>query len=103
MGSLSIWHWIIVIGLILVLFGRGKVSERWESGQGIKASRRACPRTRSQGMQPSPTNEDDRQRQRRNGGEARAETRSASKAARLIAISASSLRDGGRRRESAPP
>jgi sec-independent protein translocase protein TatA len=27
MGSLSIWHWIIVIGVILLLFGRGKISE----------------------------------------------------------------------------
>ena len=27
MGSFSIWHWIIVLVLILVLFGRGKVSE----------------------------------------------------------------------------
>jgi len=27
MGSLSIWHWIIVIGVVLLLFGRGKISE----------------------------------------------------------------------------
>ena len=27
MGSLSIWHWIIVIAVVLLLFGRGKISE----------------------------------------------------------------------------
>jgi sec-independent protein translocase protein TatA len=24
MGSLSIWHWIVVIAVVLLLFGRGK-------------------------------------------------------------------------------
>jgi sec-independent protein translocase protein TatA len=38
MGSLSIWHWIIVIGVILLLFGRGKISELMgDVAQGIKA------------------------------------------------------------------
>ena len=38
MGSFSIWHWIIVIGLILVLFGRGKVSELMgDVAKGIKS------------------------------------------------------------------
>ena len=27
MGSLSIWHWIIVIAVVLLLFGRGKISD----------------------------------------------------------------------------
>ena len=27
MGGLSLWHWIIVALVILVLFGRGKISE----------------------------------------------------------------------------
>ncbi|MGH6780259.1 MAG: twin-arginine translocase TatA/TatE family subunit, partial [Bradyrhizobium sp.] len=25
MGSLSIWHWMLVIVVVLLLFGRGKV------------------------------------------------------------------------------
>ncbi|MFZ2101865.1 MAG: twin-arginine translocase TatA/TatE family subunit, partial [Oricola sp.] len=25
MGSFSIWHWIIVLVIILLLFGRGKI------------------------------------------------------------------------------
>jgi sec-independent protein translocase protein TatA len=38
MGSLSIWHWVIVIGVILLLFGRGKISELMgDVAQGIKA------------------------------------------------------------------
>ena len=38
MGSFSIWHWIIVLVLILVLFGRGKVSELMgDVAKGIKS------------------------------------------------------------------
>ncbi len=38
MGSFSIWHWIVVIGVVLLLFGRGKISELMgDVAQGIKA------------------------------------------------------------------
>ncbi|MET0878772.1 MAG: twin-arginine translocase TatA/TatE family subunit [Tardiphaga sp.] len=38
MGSLSIWHWIVVIGVVLLLFGRGKISDLMgDFAQGIKA------------------------------------------------------------------
>ena len=38
MGGLSIWHWIIVIGVVLLLFGRGKISDLMgDVAQGIKA------------------------------------------------------------------
>jgi len=38
MGSLSIWHWIIVIAVVLLLFGRGKISELMgDVAGGIKA------------------------------------------------------------------
>jgi sec-independent protein translocase protein TatA len=38
MGSFSIWHWIVVIAVILLLFGRGKISELMgDVAQGIKA------------------------------------------------------------------
>ena len=38
MGSFSIWHWIVVIAVILRLFGRGKISELMgDVAQGIKA------------------------------------------------------------------
>ncbi len=38
MGSLSIWHWVVVIAVILLLFGRGKISELMgDVAQGIKS------------------------------------------------------------------
>ena len=38
MGSMSLWHWIIVIAVVLLLFGRGKISELMgDVAQGIKA------------------------------------------------------------------
>jgi sec-independent protein translocase protein TatA len=38
MGSLSIWHWMIVIVVVLLLFGRGKISELMgDVAGGIKA------------------------------------------------------------------
>ncbi|RTL54587.1 MAG: twin-arginine translocase TatA/TatE family subunit [Bradyrhizobiaceae bacterium] len=38
MGSMSIWHWIVVIGVVLLLFGRGKISDLMgDVAQGIKA------------------------------------------------------------------
>ena len=37
-GSMSIWHWIIVIAVVLLLFGGGKISELMgDVAQGIKA------------------------------------------------------------------
>jgi len=41
MGSLSIWHWIVVIAVVLLLFGRGKISDLMgDVAQGIKAFKR---------------------------------------------------------------
>ena len=38
MGSRSIWHWIVVIAVVLLLFGRGKISDLMgDVAQGIKA------------------------------------------------------------------
>ncbi|HKR90747.1 twin-arginine translocase TatA/TatE family subunit [Novosphingobium sp.] len=38
MGSLSIWHWLIVLVIVLVLFGRGRVSEiMGDFGKGVKS------------------------------------------------------------------
>ena len=38
MGSLSIWDWIVVIAVVLLLFGRGKISDLMgDVAQGIKA------------------------------------------------------------------
>ena len=38
MGSMSLWHWIVVIAVVLLLFGRGKISDLMgDVAQGIKA------------------------------------------------------------------
>ena len=38
MGSMSVWHWIVVIAVVLLLFGRGKISELMgDVAQGIKS------------------------------------------------------------------
>ena len=38
MGGLSIWHWMIVLVVVLLLFGTGKVSGLMgEFGKGIKS------------------------------------------------------------------
>ena len=40
MGSMSIMHWMIVIAVVVLLFGRGKVSELMgDVAQGIKSFR----------------------------------------------------------------
>ena len=37
MGSFSIWHWLIVLALVLLLFGRGKIPELMgDVAKGIK-------------------------------------------------------------------
>lgn len=38
MGGLSIWHWIVVLIVVMLLFGRGKISELMgDAAKGIKA------------------------------------------------------------------
>ena len=38
MGGFSLWHWIIVLVVVLVLFGRGRVADvMGEFGKGIKS------------------------------------------------------------------
>jgi len=38
MGSFSIWHWLIVLVVVLLLFGRGKIPELMgDMAKGIKS------------------------------------------------------------------
>ena len=38
MGSFSIWHWLIVLVIVLLLFGRGKIPELMgDVAKGIKS------------------------------------------------------------------
>jgi sec-independent protein translocase protein TatA len=42
MDGFSIWHWIVVVVVVMLLFGRGKVSGLMaDTAQGIKAFRKA--------------------------------------------------------------
>ncbi|MGA7803006.1 twin-arginine translocase TatA/TatE family subunit [Bradyrhizobium sp.] len=41
MEGLSIWHWIVVLVIVMLLFGRGKISGLMaDLAQGIKAFRK---------------------------------------------------------------
>lgn len=38
MGGLSIWHWLIVLAVVLILFGSGKVGNLMgELGRGVRS------------------------------------------------------------------
>ena len=38
MGSMSIWHWVIVGAIVLILFGRGRISDvMGDFGKGISS------------------------------------------------------------------
>ena len=47
MGSFSLWHWLIVLAVVLLLFGgRGKISQLMgDFGKGLRPSRRASAAT----------------------------------------------------------
>jgi sec-independent protein translocase protein TatA len=56
MGSMSIWHWIVVIGVVLLLFGRGKISELMgDVAQGIKAFKKGMSEDETAKIEPSKT------------------------------------------------
>ena len=41
MGTFSIWHWLIVLVVVLLLFGRGKIPELMgDVAKGIKSFRK---------------------------------------------------------------
>jgi sec-independent protein translocase protein TatA len=76
MGSLSIWHWIIVIGVVLLLFGRGKISELMgDVAQGIKAFKKGMQDDDT--VKPEPTKSEAKTIDHQSGGDtAGAKTRS---------------------------
>jgi sec-independent protein translocase protein TatA len=55
MGSLSIWHWIVVIAVVLLLFGRGKISDLMgDVAQGIKAFKKGMQDDEKVAEKPEP-------------------------------------------------
>jgi sec-independent protein translocase protein TatA len=54
MGSLSIWHWMIVIVVVLLLFGRGKISDLMgDVAGGIKAFKKGMAEDDSKPAEPT--------------------------------------------------
>lgn len=55
MGSMSIWHWVIVAVIVLLLFGKGRISEMMgDMGKGIKSFKKGlADEESSQASQPS--------------------------------------------------
>ncbi len=54
MGSLSIWHWIIVAVIILLLFGRGRISEMMgDLGKGITSFKRGLTDDEDKAKRPA--------------------------------------------------
>jgi sec-independent protein translocase protein TatA len=54
MGSMSLWHWIVVIGVVFLLFGRGKISDLvGDVAQGIKAFKKGMAEEESAKIEPS--------------------------------------------------
>lgn len=46
MGSFSLWHWLIVLVIVLVLFGRGRISEMMgDFGKGISSFKKGLNET----------------------------------------------------------
>lgn len=54
MGGFSMMHWVIVALVILVLFGRGKISETMgDFGKGIKSFRKGMAEEADKGSAPA--------------------------------------------------
>ncbi|HEY5278332.1 MAG TPA: twin-arginine translocase TatA/TatE family subunit [Pseudolabrys sp.] len=55
MGSLSIWHWLIVIVVVMLLFGRGKISDLMgDVAGGIKAFKKGMSEDDTASAKPEP-------------------------------------------------
>jgi sec-independent protein translocase protein TatA len=56
MGSLSIWHWLVVIVVILLLFGRGKIKDLMgDMAEGIKAFKKGMSEDEAAKAEPPKT------------------------------------------------
>ena len=56
MGSLSLWHWIIVLAVVLLLFGgRGKISQLMgDFGKGLQAFKKGVGGQQEEAQQAQP-------------------------------------------------
>jgi sec-independent protein translocase protein TatA len=55
MGGTSIWHWLVVGVIVMLLFGRGKVSELMgDVAKGIKAFKKGMSEEEAAAASPQP-------------------------------------------------
>jgi sec-independent protein translocase protein TatA len=55
MGSFSIWHWLVVIVVIMLLFGRGKISELMgDVAKGVKSFKKGLADDDEDETEPKP-------------------------------------------------
>jgi sec-independent protein translocase protein TatA len=55
MGSFSVWHWLVVAVVVLLFFGRGKISEvMGDVAKGIKSFKRGMAEDEQPAAQPRP-------------------------------------------------
>ena len=53
MGGLSLWHWLIVIILVLLLFGRGRISDMMgDIGKGLKSFKQGMAEDEDKASKP---------------------------------------------------
>ncbi|TCR62155.1 twin-arginine translocase TatA/TatE family subunit [Bosea sp. BK604] len=79
MGGVSIWHWIVVGVIVMLLFGRGKVSELMgDVAKGIKSFKKGMAEDEPAPAPPAATPADPKiidHAQTANAGAAKAETK----------------------------
>ena len=55
MGFSSIWHWVIVLLIVLILFGRGRIAEMMgDFGKGIKSFKQGMSDEENKPVPPPP-------------------------------------------------
>jgi sec-independent protein translocase protein TatA len=55
MGAMSIWHWIILLLIVVLLFGRGKISDIMSDvAKGIKSFKKGMSEDQEAGAQGQP-------------------------------------------------
>ena len=61
MGSFSIWHWLIVLAVIALLFGAGRISGvMGDVGKGIKSFKKGLSEEEDEVAKPQPRIADER-------------------------------------------
>ena len=54
MGGLSLWHWLVVIILVLLLFGKGRISDMMgDLGKGLKSFKQGMAEDEEKASRPA--------------------------------------------------